>query len=137
MIPREFRTQPEEDVAVGCHLPPTSARVEAFMGYFERRCSFASLGMGSRITPMAAAHHRLSYIHPFLGGNGHVSRLKSYVGRRDAARVTGLKERTARDLLGALTHDGILASETPKGPVSLRFSLDAIEILFPSLFPQT
>jgi len=57
--------------------------------------------------------------------------------RGDAARVTGLKERSARDLLGTLTQDGILASDTPKGPVSLRFPLDAIEILFPSLFPET
>jgi hypothetical protein len=57
--------------------------------------------------------------------------------RGDAARVTRLRERTARDLLGSLVSDGILASETPKGPVSLCFPLDAIEILFPSLFPET
>ena len=55
----------------------------------------------------------------------------------EAARVSGLKERSARDLLAALVRDGILGSDTPKGPVSLRFSLDAIEILFPSLFPET
>jgi Fic family protein len=88
-----------------------------------------------------------------------VERLRLYVGRRDlkpgafalleqtlqrgelprgnADRVTGLRERTARDLLGSLVSDGILGSDTPKGPVSLRFPLDAIEILFPSLFPET
>jgi hypothetical protein len=33
--------------------------------------------------------------------------------------------------------DGILASDTPKGPASLCFSLDTMEILFPSLFPET
>jgi hypothetical protein len=55
----------------------------------------------------------------------------------DADRVTGLKERIARDLLANLVVDGILASDTPKGPVSLRFPLDAIEILFPSLFSET
>jgi Fic family protein len=249
MTPGTFRSRPEEDVDVGRHLPPASDRVEAFMAHFERRYRFADLGMGSRIAAMAAAHHRLNYIHPFLDGNGRVSRLmshamalsagigahglwsvsrglargltsrgdykrmmdyadsprqgdldgrgnlsrralaeftewflkvcldqvtfmgglfaldtlvgrlKAYVDRRDlkpeafslleqalqrgelprgdAARVTGLKERSARDLLGALTQDGILASDTPKGPVSLRFSLDAIEILFPSLFPET
>ena len=27
---------------------------------------------------MAAAHHRLNYIHPFLDGNGRVSRLMSH-----------------------------------------------------------
>jgi hypothetical protein len=51
--------------------------------------------------------------------------------------VTGLRERSARDLLGALVVDGILASDTPKGPVSLRFPLDAAEMLFPALFPET
>jgi hypothetical protein len=57
--------------------------------------------------------------------------------RGDAVRVTGLKERSARDLLASLTDDGILGSDTPKGPVSLRFPLHAVEVLFPSLFPQT
>ena len=198
---------------------------------------------------MAAAHHRLNYIHPFLDGNGRVSRLMShamglsagigahglwsvsrglarglesrgdykrmmdyadsprqgdldgsgnlsrealseftawflkvcldqvtfmsglfaldtlvdrlkiYVSRRElkpealrlleqtlqrgelprgeASLVTGLRERTARDLLAALVADGIVGSNSPKGPVSLRFPLHAIEILFPSLFPET
>ena len=31
-------------------------------------------------------------------------------------RVTGLRERRARDLLASLVADGILASDTPKGP---------------------
>lgn len=57
--------------------------------------------------------------------------------RGDVMRVTGLKERAARDLLAALVTDGILGSETPKGSVSLRFPLHAVEILFPSLFPET
>jgi hypothetical protein len=46
-------------------------------------------------------------------------------------------ENGARDLFGSLVVDGIIGSDTPKGPVSLRFPLDAIEILFPSLFPET
>lgn len=88
-----------------------------------------------------------------------VERLRTYVARRglnpeafvlleqtlqrgklprgDADRVTGLRERSARDLLRDLVSDGILGSDSPKGPVSLRFPLDAIEILFPSLFPET
>ncbi|WP_352968637.1 hypothetical protein [Mesorhizobium sp. M1406] len=32
---------------------------------------------------------------------------------------------------------GLLASETPKGPVSLRYSADALDALFPKLFPET
>ena len=57
--------------------------------------------------------------------------------RGEASRISGLKKRSARELLGALIQDGVLASDTPKGPVSLRLSLDAIEILFSSLFPKT
>ncbi len=38
------------------------------------------------------------------------------VPRGEAARITGLGERTARDLLGALVTAGVLASDTPKGP---------------------
>ena len=38
--------------------------------------------------------------------------------RGEADRVTGLRERTARDLLGSLVSDGILGSDTPKGLVS-------------------
>ncbi len=43
----------------------------------------------------------------------------------------------ARRLLRDVVEAGLLASETPKGPVSLRFPVDAPEGLFPRLFPQT
>ena len=56
--------------------------------------------------------------------------------RGEAGRVSGLKERSARALLATLVLDGIIGSDTPKGPVSLRFSLDASDILFPGLFPE-
>jgi Fic family protein len=249
MTPGEYRSATEHEVVVGRHLPPSAAVIDAFMMHFENRYRFAPLGTGSRILAMAAAHHRLNYIHPFLDGNGRVSRLMShamalkagigahglwsvsrglarglesrsdykrmmdhadmprqgdldgrgnlsrraladftawflkvcldqvtfmdglfaldtladrlrrYVERRglkpealdllehalqrgefprgDASRITGLGERRARDVLGALVTDGILGSDTPKGPVSLRFPLDAVEVLFPGLFPET
>jgi len=57
------------------------------------------------------------------------------VPRGEAAAITGLGERSARDLLSTLVTDGILGSDTPKGPVFLRFPLHAIELLFPGLFP--
>ncbi|MEX2016163.1 MAG: Fic family protein, partial [Candidatus Hydrogenedentales bacterium] len=66
MAPGEWRSRPEHDVAVGRHLPPSSARVEAFMAYFAQRYDFRGLGKAGRIITMAAAHHRLNYIHPFL-----------------------------------------------------------------------
>jgi Fic family protein len=57
--------------------------------------------------------------------------------RGDAPRITGLPERTARRVLNDVVAAGLLASETPKGPVSLRFPTDTLEILFPRLFPET
>jgi hypothetical protein len=85
---------PEHDVAVGRHLPPSSERVEAFMRHFESRYRFANLGKAGRIMAIAAAHHRLNYIHPFPDGNGRVSRLMSH--------AMGLvrRHRRARPLVG-------------------------------------
>lgn len=250
MVPGAWRSQTDHDVAVGRHVPPSSERVADFMRYFAERYSFKSLGKAGRITAMATAHHRLSYIHPFPDGNGRVGRLMShamahaagigayglwsisrglarglrsrgeyksmmdhadtprqgdldgrgnlsqralmdfvlwflkvaldqvqfmanlfeldtlsqrlrrYVERSDTlkpeasrlleealirgefqrgeiARITGLPERSARRILNDLTAVGLLASDTPKGPVSLRFPADALDVLFPRLFPES
>lgn len=250
MEPGAFRTLPEHEVSVGRHLPPSSDRVEEFMAHFERRYRFEGLGKGARLVAMAAAHHRLNYIHPFPDGNGRVSRLMSHtmglaagsgahglwsisrglarglesrreykqkmddadsprrgdldgrgnlslqaltdfvswflrvcldqvtfmqeqfeletlarrlrryveqhptlkpeaariledvlvrgeMPRGEAERASGLKERSARMVLGRLIEGGLLDSETPKGPVSLRFPAHAVDVLFPRLFPET
>jgi Fic family protein len=57
--------------------------------------------------------------------------------RGEVSRLTGLPERTARRVLNDTLHAGLLASETPKGPVSLRFPAGALDDLFPRLYPQT
>jgi len=250
MVPGAWRSAPEHDVAVGRHVPPASARVGDFMRYFEERYAFKNLKTAGRIIAMAAAHHRLNFIHPFPDGNGRVSRLmshamaqetgigahglwsvsrglarglkapseykqmmdladtprqgdldgrgnlslkalnefilwflqvcldqvkfmeslfeldslgprfKTYVEqsktlkpeavrlleeglirgqfeRGEAARITGLPDRSARRILADLTEAGLLGSETPKGQVSLRFPTESLDILFPRLFPQT
>lgn len=59
------------------------------------------------------------------------------IGRGDAEVITGLKERTSRDLLGQLLDDGILGSSSQKGPVSLRFPAKSLDVLFPRLYPQS
>jgi Fic family protein len=246
MVPGVFRHQPEHDVAVGRHVPPSSGAVVPFMTHFAWRYRFATLGPASRLLAIAAAHHRLNYIHPFSDGNGRVSRLMSHamglaagigasglwsvsrglarglaapgdykrmmdyadsprmgdldgrgnlslkaltdysiwflqvcrdqikfmeemfnlgtlsgrlrayanyknwrpeagrlleeifhrgeISRGDVPGITGLKERTARDLLGDILDDDIAGSDTPKGPVSLRFPSGSLDILFPRLF---
>lgn len=248
MEPGEWRSRPEQDVAVGRHIPPSSDRVDDFMQYFATRYRFAKLGKAARIMAIAAAHHRLNYIHPFPDGNGRVSRLMSHAmahqagigahglwsvsrglargldsrtdykrmmdhgdtprqGDRDgrgnlsqralvdftdwflkvcldqvtfmselfdienlarrlrtyvdrsehlkpqaanlleealirgqfergeAPRITGLPERTARRVLNDVVQEGLLASDSPKGPVSLRFPAATLEALFPRLYP--
>ncbi|MDE2789576.1 MAG: Fic family protein [Paracoccaceae bacterium] len=250
MAPGKWRSAPEHDVTVGRHIPPSSSKVETFMAHFEWRYRFERMGSATRILAMAAAHHRLNYIHPFPDGNGRVSRLMSHamalsagigarglwsvsrglarglesrqeykmrmdhadtprqgdldgrgnlsqralvdftlwfltvcldqmtfmtklfdldnldsrltrhversdglrpeaarllkevlirgqIERGEASRITGLPERTARRVLRDVVDEGLLASATPKGPVSLRFPVDALEGLFPHLYPET
>jgi Fic family protein len=250
MVPGEWRSHPEHDVAVGRHIPPSSARVADFMSYFAERYAFARLGKSARIIATASAHHRFNYIHPFPDGNGRVSRLMSHamghvagIGahglwsisrglarglesrseyksmmdradtprqgdldgrgnlsqralvdfvqwflkvaldqvqfmrslfeldtlaqrlrrhversanlrpeaarlleealvrgefqRGEVARITGLPERTARRVLNDLTSAGLLASDTPKSAVTLRFPAETLDSLFPRLFPET
>ena len=248
VVPGEMRKTQEEEVSVGRHIPPSSAAIPAFMEHFARRYRFESMGQGGRIAAMAAAHHRLNYIHPFVDGNGRVSRLMSHsmalkadvgahglwsvsrglarglssrgdykrmldladsprrgdldgrgnlslaalcefidwflevcidqitfmtgmfeldalldrldayvrlkgfrpeafrlldqvmlrgqVARGEAQAASGLKERTARDLLATLLSDGILASDTPKGPVYMRVTVGSAEVLLPRLFSE-
>ena len=248
MVPGDWRSRPEHDVAVGRHQPPSSARVDDFMRYFAERYRFDAMGRAGRIIAMAAAHHRFNYIHPFPDGNGRVSRLMSHamawhadiaahglwsisrglarglesrteykqmmdfadsprqddldgrgnlseralidfvtwflriaidqvrfmselfdldnlarrirafvtrddrfkpaaaalleqtlvrgeIERGEASRITGLPVRTAQRLLNDLVSEGLLASSTPKGPVSLRFPAHTLEELFPRLYP--
>nr|WP_245432925.1 Fic family protein [Mesorhizobium loti] len=249
MVPGEWRSRPEHDVAVGRHEPPSSGRVNDFMEYFASRYCFQRMGKAARTLAIPAAHHRFNYIHPFPDGNGRVSRLMSHAmaheagiaahglwsisrglarglesrgdykrmmdhadmprqGDRDgrgnlseralgdftlwflrvcvdqvsfmsslfdlnqlarrlqrfvqrhdmkseafrlleeallrgefdrgeASRITGLPERTARRVFAEILELGLLASETPKGPVSLRFPVNTLDELFPKLFPET
>jgi len=247
MVPGEWRSEEVHDVVVGRHQPPASRYVRDFMDYFAWRYRFEPLGKATRIVALAAAHHRLNYIHPFPDGNGRVSRLMSHamtheagIGahglwsisrglarglgdrseykrmmdfadtpresdldgrgnlsqraltefiiwflrvcldqvtfmselfelnqlarrlrfyaenngllepgaarlleeaavrgefeRGDAATILGKPERSARRVLKSVVDAGLLASDTLKGPVSLRFTIESAEILFPRLF---
>lgn len=56
--------------------------------------------------------------------------------RGEAPRITGLKERAARELLKHLLDRKLLKSNSPKGPVRLGLPTEAAEIYFPRLFHQ-
>jgi Fic family protein len=57
--------------------------------------------------------------------------------RGEASRITGLPERSARRVLNEVIAAGLLASETPKGSMSLRFPVETLDVMFPRLFPET
>lgn len=78
IVPGQIRRKGSPEVAVGRHMPPSSDRVEAFLEHFDDRYRTAAQSTSGRIIAIAAAHHRLNYIHPFPDGNGRVSRLMSH-----------------------------------------------------------
>ena len=55
--------------------------------------------------------------------------------RGEAQRITGLAERTARDVLSSLTKEGFLLSDTPKGRVRAGFPVKALGTFLPNLYP--
>ena len=73
VIPGELR---QRDVAVGRHIPVSAPAVQRFLKRFEE--VYGKLGKTETILAAAAAHHRLTWIHPFLDGNGRVARLMSH-----------------------------------------------------------
>ena len=66
------------EVSVGRHIAPTAASLGSFV---ERWTSFyGGLRRGEiALVGMAAAHHRLGWLHPFSDGNGRVMRLHSHL----------------------------------------------------------
>lgn len=44
---------------------------------------YGGLGKSESLMAVAAAHHRLVWMHPFLDGNGRVARLMSHAQLRD------------------------------------------------------
>jgi Fic family protein len=77
VVPGEYRTG---EVEVGRHIAPAHEQVPRFMARFASYYDHAAPANKSRVRrviAMAAAHHRLAWIHPFLDGNGRVVRLCS------------------------------------------------------------
>jgi Fic family protein len=62
-------------VAVGKHVPPVPDSIEVFLGRFHEFYNPEKLHGMKKLVALAAAHHRLMWIHPFLDGNGRVARL--------------------------------------------------------------
>jgi hypothetical protein len=62
-------------VDVGHHTPPPPSSLVRFMTRFHQFYRDPAIPVSQRLIAIAAAHHRLAWIHPFGDGNGRVIRL--------------------------------------------------------------
>ena len=95
-----------EDVSVGRHAAPAAHALSQFLSRWTTVYSGVRRGE-LQLVAMAAAHHRLAWIHPFLDGNGLVVRLHSHLVLGHMGLTNGLWS----PLRGfARTHDAYYAS---------------------------
>lgn len=76
-------------VKIGQHIPPDPATVPDFMNEWHKGYS-KSLAGESALIALMAAHHRLTWIHPFLDGNGRTARLHTHLGLCSLGLTQGL-----------------------------------------------
>lgn len=80
VVPGELR---KEHVKVGRHVPISPDEIPAFLNRFIEAYTSPMLSKLRKVIGVAAAHHRLLWIHPFLDGNGRVTRLFSHAWLRE------------------------------------------------------
>ncbi|MBF0445444.1 MAG: Fic family protein [Magnetococcales bacterium] len=83
----KYRTR---SVVVGRHVPIEHSNIKLFMQRFEESYNPDRLSRIQQIIAVAASHHRLLWIHPFLDGNGRVARLFSHALLKNAGVGSGL-----------------------------------------------
>jgi Fic family protein len=66
------------EVDVAKHQPPAHQSLPQFLVRFEKAYASKQLLQTDQLTALAAAHHRLAWIHPFGDGNGRIARLYSH-----------------------------------------------------------
>lgn len=121
----------------------SEAALKDFVLWFLSVCLDQVTFMGSlfELNNLAGRLRAYAERHPRLRGEtGRLfeeALLRGEFERGDAARITSLPERTARRALADAIEEGLLASNTPKGKVSLRFPAQALEDLFPRLYPRS
>lgn len=73
IVPGKLR---HRDVKVGQHVAVSAGAVPRFLTRFET--AYGECGQLESLLALAASHHRLLWIHPFLDGNGRVARLLTH-----------------------------------------------------------
>jgi Fic family protein len=81
MQPGKLRTG---NIQIGNHIPPKWECLPEFLKRFETAYTSNSNIGHRKLISTASSHHRLTWIHPFLDGNGRVSRLFTYALMQDA-----------------------------------------------------
>lgn len=66
-------------VKVGRHVPPEPETIDLFGQRFDDKYG-RSYSLEQSLVAVAAAHHRVSWIHPFEDGNGRAARLQTHCG---------------------------------------------------------
>ncbi len=79
----------ERQVAVGRHEAPLHSALPHFLASWQERYGRVRRGEASLVA-LAAAHHRLAWMHPFLDGNGRVTRLHTHLGLHAWGLTSGL-----------------------------------------------
>ncbi len=74
VLPGALRTA---DVIVGQHVAPTPDSLPHFLHRYEQFYKTPA-SWDKQLVMIAAAHHRLTWIHPFIDGNGRVARLATH-----------------------------------------------------------
>ena len=110
VIPGELR---HRDVMVWRHVAISPPAIPRFLRRFDE--IYSRLGKTETILAMAAAHHRLAWIHPFLDGNGRVARLMSHatlLEALDTGAVWSIARGLARNVSAYKSH--LAACDQPR-----------------------
>jgi Fic family protein len=102
VAPGELRRR---DVRLGDHVPVSPGAIPRFLERFAE--GYGKLGKADAIVAVAAAHHRLLWIHPFLDGNGRVARLMSHamlLEQLDSGGVWSVSRGLARNVAAYKAH---------------------------------
>jgi len=67
----------DTDVEVGRHVPPTHESMLGFLTRYQQAYD-GHASWDKQLLKIASAHQRLTWIHPFLDGNGRVARLATH-----------------------------------------------------------
>jgi Fic family protein len=102
VVPGQLR---DRDIKVGQHIPVSPGAVPRFLAHYGR--VYASLARTDALISVAATHHRLLWIHPFLDGNGRVARLLShamFLKLLDTGGIWSISRGLARNVALYKTH---------------------------------